>query len=102
MSKCPYTWLRSVFSGSHKTGSEASQLRVQVSRDQQTVVDVSLPAQSARWLMELIPDDVLAKIKEEQIPIQDIQNFLAEAAKLIPCSIFTLEEPARQVKVWLE
>lgn len=103
MSKCPYTWLRNVFSNAEKTSSEeAAHLRVQVNRDLKTVVDVTLPARSARWLMDVIPDDVIVKIKEEGIPISEIQEYLSQATTLVPCPIFTLEEPARVVKVWLE
>lgn len=103
MSKCPYTWFKGIFGGgTQKSSAEAEHLRVQVSRDHRTVVDVALPARSARWLMDVIPGDVIGKIKEEGIPIEEIQDYLSQAAVLNPCPIFTLEEPTRVVKVWLE
>lgn len=80
----------------------ASYLRVIVRRDGDTKVDVSLPANSARWLIDLIPEDVIAKIREEKIPIDAIQADLARKKDLYPTKIFLLTEPNRQVEVWLE
>jgi hypothetical protein len=50
----------------------------------------------------LIPDDVMTKIRDEGIPIDDIQTDLAERKMLEPQKVFTLVEPARTVDVWLE
>lgn len=102
MSKCPYTWIRGFFGVQTKASGEASHLRVQVNREANTVVDVALPARSARWLIELIPDDVISKIREEGIPLNEIQENLNQVSVLTPCDIFTLREPTREVKVWLE
>lgn len=102
MSKCPYTWFKGIFSGSSKNSTEAKNLRVEVSRNQEVVVDVALPAQSARWLIDLIPDDVIRKIKDEGIPIERIQEDLSQQDKLVPVSIFELIESHRKVSVWLE
>lgn len=103
MSKCPYTWFKSLFSSTapNPTG-EATYLRVAVTKNNDRVVDVSLPAGSARWLIDLIPDDVTTKIKEEGIPIEAIQNDLAKRTELFPQKIFKLIESHREVEVWLE
>lgn len=100
---CPYTWVRSFFS-SKKSGisGEAQNLRVSVHRDGVNTVDVALPSRSARWLIELIPADVLVKIRAEGIPIDDMSNDLARRDRLTPQDLFLLEEPSRQVRVWLE
>ncbi|MEY4617644.1 MAG: hypothetical protein RJB66_2604 [Pseudomonadota bacterium] len=103
MSKCPYTWFVGLFSGSSPfPKTEATHLRVTVEKERVRVVDVALPAGSARWLIDLIPSDVIVKIKEEGIPIEAIQEDLAQRAHLSPQKIFNLEEPHRQVVVWLE
>ena len=106
MASCPYTWFKNMFgkSPSHESsrGLEATYLRVAVTRNHETTVDVSLPAKSARWLIDLIPSDVLEKIRIEGIPIDDIQNNLAQRTVLTPEKIIILNEPHRSVDVWLE
>ena len=90
--------------GKPTTGDEvlAAELRVTVTKQNQVVVDVALPARSARWLIELIPVDVMTKIKAEGIPIEEIQKDLAERPTLIKTKIFNLIESERSVQVWLE
>lgn len=102
MGACPYTWVRSFFTSKNRNKTEASELRVTVSRNSEVTVDVALPARSARWLIELIPNDVVVKILAEGIPLEEIQKDLAERDILNPQSIFTLQEPHREVRVWLE
>ncbi len=77
-------------------------MRVTVTRGQDTTVDVALPARSARWLIDLIPEDVMTKIRAEGIPIDEIQGDLSLSAVLTPRQIFKLSEPQRVVQVWLE
>jgi hypothetical protein len=109
MSRCPYTWFRGLL-GIRKEGSPveggpptpASALRVRVRRNGEDRVNVELPARSARWLIELIPGDVLEKIRLEQIPIEAIQAELAASVELYTRPIFVLTEPERKVEVWLE
>ncbi len=102
MSRCPYTWFRGLFGPVDPKATEASYLRVRVLKEAVQKVDVTLPAHSARWLVDLIPDDVVAKIREEKIPLDAIQAELAAAVKLVPRRIFELVEPERTVQVWLE
>ena len=101
MSGCPYTWFRNLLGSPSKNGT-ASSLRVKVEKNHETVVDVTLPAKSAGWLIDLIPSDVVAKIKQEGIPIEEIQADLAAQPILLPQNIFKLEEFSRSVIVWLE
>jgi hypothetical protein len=75
---------------------------VKVTRDGEERVDVALPARSARWLIELVPDDVVEKVRAEQIPLDAMMEDLREQRSLHPRPIFSLEEPQRQVLVWLE
>ena len=102
MSGCPYTWFRSLIGFKTSSSEHAQALRVTVKRAETTTVDVTLPAKSAGWLIDLIPDDVVQKIRAEGIPLDDIQADLASREKLIPQRIFELSEPERVVWVWLE
>jgi hypothetical protein len=102
VSRCPYTWFRNFFGVPDPNAKEASQLRVTVVRDGEERVNVALPARSARWLVDLIPADVVAQIRAEAIPLEAIQQELAETARLVPRRIFALDDGARAVQVWLE
>jgi hypothetical protein len=103
MAKCPYTWFVGLFGKTPaRPGQEAQHLRVTVDKNRERVVDVALPAGSARWLIDLIPSDVVSKIREEGIPIDSIRQELAERKQLFPQSVFTLRESHRTVDVWLE
>jgi len=75
---------------------------VRVVRDGEERVRVSLPARSARWLIELIPADVIAKIKAEEIPLDEMIQDLAMTPVLFARPIFSLAEGGRSVDIWLE
>lgn len=103
MASCPYTWVRSLFSSTKAApGEPAKNLMVRVVRDGEERVRVALPSKSARWLIELIPADVVARIREEEIPLDAITDDLSRQEVLYPRPIFALEETNRQVHVWLE
>lgn len=104
MATCPYTWVRGFFSPASKAepGEPARNLMVRVVRDGEERVRVSLPSKSARWLIELIPADVVEKIREEQIPLEAITADLNQQEILYPRPIFSLADEHRQVTVWLE
>lgn len=106
MSKCPYTWARGLFGARAQSGARpdgpARNLMVLVVRDGEERVRVALPSRSARWLIELIPKDVVAKIRAENIPLDAIAAELNQQSELLPREIFSLSEPDRQVTVWLE
>jgi hypothetical protein len=94
--------VRKFFGAVDPKATEATSLRVTVVRDGDERVNVSLPARSARWLVDLIPADVVERIRDEAIPLDDIQRELAATTKLVPRRIFELVEPERSVLVWLE
>lgn len=104
MARCPYTWVRSFFSSNSATppGAPAQHLRVRVVRDGEERVLVTLPARSARWLMEVIPGDVQDRIRAEEIPLDDMMAELHREEVHYPRRIFTLSESHRQIDVWLE
>jgi len=101
--RCPYTWFRTVFSGkSNPDRTTAENLRVRVVRNGEETLSVALPAESARWLMDLIPKEVIQRIEEEKIPLDEMVKHLESCETLIPQSIFSLKESTREVEVWLE
>ncbi len=103
MAGCPYTWFKGLFGGkAAKPGGPAQHLMVRVVRDGEERVMVALPARSARWLLEVIPDHVVAQIRAEEIPIDAIEEDLKATDVLQPRPIFSLVESNRNVQVWLE
>ncbi len=104
MSSCPYTWVRGLFSSGAKAapGEPAKNLMVRVVRDGEERVRVALPSRSAKWLIELIPADVVKQIHEEEIPLEAITADLNQQDVLYPRPIFSLNDAHRQVEVWLE
>lgn len=104
LASCPYTWVRGLFSSGSKAapGEPARNLMVLVVRNGEERVRVALPSRSARWLIELIPADVVTRIREEEIPLEAITEDLNRQEVLYPRPIFSLDEPDRQVTVWLE
>lgn len=106
MSLCPYTWFRDAFlstpDSAAKKGELAQHLHVRVIKAGVETVRVALPAKSARWLIEIIPNDVVDKIRSEKIPLDDILEDLKSREKLLAQPIFQLKEESRQVDVWLE
>jgi|GEM_PF-972778 len=107
MAGCPYTWFRSFFgkattSRGLSSDKPADHLHVRVVRDGEERVAVALPAQSARWLIELIPGDVVDKIRREEIPLDEILDGLKSQKVLFQRKIFSMQDSARQVDVWLE
>ncbi len=106
MSKCPYTWVRGFFGAGAKAASgtqtRAEHLMVRVVRDGEQRVLVSLPARSAKWLMELIPADVQDKIRAEEIPLDAMMLDLNQQDDFTPRPIFSLADAHRSVEVWLE
>ncbi|MFY7923775.1 MAG: hypothetical protein ACOVSI_15320 [Gemmatimonas sp.] len=104
MARCPYTWVRSFFSApvAATPGEPARHLRVRVVRDGEERVLVTLPAGSARWLMEVIPKDVQDRIRAEAIPLDAMMEELHEQTVHYPRQIFTLTDAHRQIDVWLE
>lgn len=105
-SRCPFAratrLVGAVFRAGRGNRQLAEHLRVRVVRDGEERANIYLPAASARWMIDLIPQDVLARIREEDIPIDAIQQDLAECGSLNPRDIFELRESGRTVQVWLE
>ncbi|MDX2182910.1 MAG: hypothetical protein SFW08_02890 [Gemmatimonadaceae bacterium] len=103
MATCPYTWVRNLLRPRQSDpGAPAQHLMVRVVRDGEERVRVALPARSARWLLEVIPPDVVRRIREEEIPIDSMAELLQRGDALYPGELFALRDANRDVAVWLE
>ena len=104
MATCPYTWVCAFFTSNTPAapGEPAKNLMVHVVRDGEQKVGVALPARSARWLLDLIPDEVVESIRAEEIPLEAMMLDLSNQKELYPRQIFSLSDPSRQVDIWLE
>jgi hypothetical protein len=80
----------------------ATKLKILVLKNNETVVDLSMPAISATWIIDLMPQDVLRKISEKGIDLKSIQDSLSSEKQLLKQSIFELITPEKTIKVWLE
>lgn len=109
MSACPYTYIKKLFKITSNdtdfistTEQIAKYLRVRVIKNQVTTVDVFLPAQSANWLIDLIPEHIVNKIREENIPLELIQENIKKQKVKYQQIIFKLIDQEKNILVWLE
>ncbi len=79
----------------------AKNLNVRIVKNGRETVNVSLPAQCARWFVDFIPKDALEKINQAGIPIDEIHHELKGQEVLYPRSIFELVEQERSIYVSL-
>lgn len=79
----------------------AKYLKVSVTENGSQLVQVSMPASQVPELEDLIPEDVVAKIRESSI---DLETIIREACDsgILPGELFALESDSRCYRVWLE
>lgn len=80
----------------------AQHLRIKVIRDGEVKVDLHLPAQSALWIIKLLPDDIIEKIKNSNISLENIQTQFKTKEDLIPQEILHFSSQEKKIKIWLE
>jgi len=81
---------------------EAKYLKIKIVRDDVTTVDLSLPAKSCRWMMELIPNEVLLKIKERGIDLALIEEKFNNQKILFPEEIMVIKTEEKIISIYLE
>lgn len=79
----------------------AKYLKVQVSRDGQLKASVTLAAGAIDRLEKFLDDETLQRIQEERIDLAKIVRDVRRSG-YVPGSVFRLNDPQREVKVWLE
>jgi predicted unusual protein kinase regulating ubiquinone biosynthesis (AarF/ABC1/UbiB family) len=80
----------------------AQHLKVLVTRDEEKVVEVTMPGRAARNIENLIPEDVLAQLLADQnIDMDAIKKQLIESG-LAPQPVFDLDNGEKRYRVWLE
>lgn len=76
-------------------------LKVRVSQGGKTLVEVTLKAQLAARLREVMPDDVLGKVARHGIDVEAL-SAQASAAQFAPRELFCLDVDSKRYLVWLE
>lgn len=81
--------------------SVAKLLRIRVLEGETQVVSVSMPASQVVRLKELIPQEVLPKITDAGIDLDQIARRACESG-IVPQPLFELNSETRRYEVWLE
>lgn len=79
----------------------ANHLRIRVSHDRRTKVDLTFRAAVAEHLCEILPEDLQPRLEARGIDVGAIAREAA-AAGYAPCELFRLDEAGKEVRVWLE
>lgn len=80
---------------------KANNLKILIVKNGETVVDISMPAVSSKWIIDLLPEDTLKKISEKGIDILKIQERLNQSSELQCQELFQLETEEKKIRVWL-
>jgi hypothetical protein len=80
---------------------EASTLNIRITRNGVEKVRLTFPAIAARFLLELIPADALERIRQTTPALEAELKNLGSEERLQPRDLFNLQEPERQIQVWL-
>ncbi len=81
---------------------KAKNLRILVIRDGDEKVNISMPAISSKWIIDLMSDDILEKIQSQGIDIQGIQHRLNQTDEIMQQELFILTTREKSIRVWLE
>ena len=82
-------------------GSAATELRIIVIRDGEEKVNMTFPIYTLKHIQSLMPEVVLAKLKERDIDLAKILAKIEESGHQ-PQTIFEMSEPAKSYRVWIE
>ena len=80
---------------------KSDKLCIQVSRNGETKVQLTFAAHVAENLADLVPDDLLPKLKQRHIDIDAIAS-TATRSEFAPGELFQLTDGEKRVRVWLE
>lgn len=87
--------------GNQTFQSVAQFLKIRVTEASRQVVALSMPASQVPFIQDQIPEDVLTKIRDAQINLDEIVRRTCEQG-IVPGELFTLDTGCRQYRVWLE
>lgn len=76
-------------------------LRIHINSTSGTRIDLTFGARAAENLAGLVPPEITPRLVERHIDVQSIER-RAVSSRFAPGELFHLEEPERQVRVWLE
>lgn len=84
------------------TNDIAKTLRIHVTKQQETIVDMSLPAQAALELEEIMPDEIRQKVAlKSDFDFQQLHQTLLQT-QFKPREILSFEKEGKNFKIWLE
>ncbi len=83
------------------SSARARRLRVRCSQDGATRVALTMRAEAAARLWEVVPPDVIQRLEQRRVDVAALGR-RAEAGGFPPGELFTLEDGTRSVRVWLE
>lgn len=87
---------------SSELDSIAHSLRIRVLKHQETIIDMTLPAQAALELKEIMPDDIRKKVTSETtFDFQQLNQTLL-TTQFKPGEILSFEKEEKKYKIWLE
>lgn len=81
--------------------NRASKLHIRVRKNGVEKVSLTFPVAAVQLVAELIPSDVLTRVLEKKPDLQAHLRALGENGTTAPQDIFNLEEPGREIRVWL-
>ncbi len=81
--------------------TKSSLLRIRVTENNRTKVELTFGARAAEDLPDLIPPDLEAKLAQRSIDVHQITRKVV-ANEFAPAELFRLDEPNKCVRVWLE
>lgn len=83
------------------TAGGARTLRVRVSEEGRTKVDLTFRAAMVEHLADLIPDELQPKLEERRIDVPELARTAVERG-VVPGALFRLDEEGKEIRVWLE
>lgn len=97
----PHPVAESLVREARNFSSIAKFLRVSVMEGSRQIVRVTMPSTQVSRLEELIPEDVLERIRESNIDLNALSRKACEGG-ILPQELFALNVGARDYRVWLE
>lgn len=85
-----------------ETTKEAQHLKINLFRDGKKKVDLTFKAQTARWIVELLPAHLIDKITARGINLTQLQDNLLNQKELLPGELVHFNDLEIEVRIWLQ
>jgi len=81
---------------------QAQHLKINLFRDGKKKVDLTFKAQTARWIVELLPSHLIDKISARGIDLTKLQEGLIQQKELLPGELVNFSDAEVEVRIWLQ